>query len=218
MRQVTEGYVEVHGQQLIGDDQVSRRGARTVRRVIDAGVSHIPEDRTHVGTAPNLSVTDNVIMKEYRQPPIAQGWSVDLVAARDHAQSLRQEYEIMVPSVETPARLLSGGNLQRLILAREISSEPRLMIAMQPTRGLDVGAIESVQRLLLRQREEGAGILLVSEELDELITLSDRIYVIYEGEIMGEMAEPDREMLGLMMTGSRLEEISQGAEGGVSHE
>jgi len=137
--------------------------------MINAGMSHIPEDRTHVGTAPNLSVTDNLILKAYRLPPIARGLGMDRERARERSRELRQEYEIMVPTLETPVRMLSGGNLQRLILAREISSKPRVMIAMQPTRGLDVGAIEGVHRLLLEQRDAGGAILLVSEELEELL-------------------------------------------------
>ena len=211
LRLPTAGSVTIHGEVLIGKGSKGHGGEKSIRKVIEAGVSHIPEDRTHVGTAPNLSVTDNVIMKAYRAPPISSGWSIDHSVAKDHAESLRESYEIMVPTVDTPARMLSGGNLQRLILAREISSEPRIMIAMQPTRGLDVGAIEGVQRMLLAQREAGAAILLVSEELDELISLSDRIYVIYEGQIMGEIQEGDPETIGLMMTGTRLEHI--GAEG-----
>ncbi len=207
LRPITEGKVVVHGQVLIEGNMSGQRRSRHVRQVIDAGVSHIPEDRTHVGTAPNLSITDNLIMKGYRQPPIARGWSIDSLSANTRAETLREDYDIIVPTIDTPARLLSGGNLQRLILAREISSEPKLMVAMQPTRGLDVGAIESVQHLLLQQRENGAAILLISEELEELISLSDRIYVIYEGEIMGEVTEADPETLGLMMTGTRQEDL-----------
>jgi simple sugar transport system ATP-binding protein len=207
LRPMIRGSVHVYGSALIGEGAQGDREIRRVRRVIDAGVSHIPEDRTHVGSAPNLSVTDNIIMKSYREPPISNRWSIDQVSARSRAETLRSSFDIMTPSVETPVRLLSGGNLQRLILAREISSTPQIMIAMQPTRGLDVGAIEGVQRLLLEQREKGAGILLVSEELDELIALSDRIYVIYEGQIMGEVRGEDADTIGLMMTGTRLEEI-----------
>ena len=103
--------------------------------------------------------------------------------------------------------MLSGGNLQKVILAREISKKPELLIAVQPTRGLDVGAIEGVQRLLLLQREAGSAVLLISEELEELLSLSDRIYVIYEGEIMGEVSDGDIDTIGLMMTGMRMEEI-----------
>jgi simple sugar transport system ATP-binding protein len=165
-------------------------------------VSHVPEDRTHVGSAPNLSITDNVIMKSYRQAPLANGWSLNYGLARKTAESLKDEYNILAPNVETQARLLSGGNLQRAILARELSAHPRLLVAMQPTRGLDVGAIEGVQRLILSQRETGAAILLSSEELEELFALSDHILVMYEGEIVGDMVEHDLEQIGLMMTGA----------------
>jgi ABC-type uncharacterized transport system ATPase subunit len=193
------------GRVLVGGKEVQNRSARVA---IDADVAHIPEDRTHVGSAPNLSVADNLIMKSYRLPPLAHGWAINRIAARQKAETLKEDYEIMVPDVhKTPARLLSGGNLQRMILAREISTEPTLMIAVQPTRGLDVGAIEGVRRLLLDQREAGAAILLISEELEELIALSDRIYVLYEGEVMGETREGDTEAIGLMMTGARQSEL-----------
>ena len=203
MRQVKSGKVVVH------DNDITNK---PVRRGIENGVSHIPEDRTHVGTAPNLSVTDNVIMKKYRKPPIGHGWMLNTIAAQSYATTLKDDYEIIVPSINTPVRMLSGGNLQRVILAREISSHPSLMVAVQPTRGLDVGAIEGVHRLLLAQREAGAGILLISEELEELLSLSDRVYVIYEGEIMGEVVNGELEKIGLMMTGTRLEEINNNLE------
>jgi simple sugar transport system ATP-binding protein len=134
---------------------------------------------------------------------------VSSTEAVKYATELKEAYDIVVPTIETSVRLLSGGNLQKVILAREISSEPKLMIAVQPTRGLDVGAIEGVQRLLLAQREAGAAILLISEELEELLTLSDRIYVIYEGEIMGQVLDGDLEEIGQMMTGTRLEQIER---------
>jgi len=184
---------------------------------IQRGVSHIPEDRTGVGTAPDLSVTDNVIMKQYRRPPIAQHGMLNMQVATKFANELKESYDIIAPNVETPVRLLSGGNLQRVILAREISGQPSLMVAVQPTRGLDVGAIEGVHRLLLSQRESGAAILLISEELEELLSLSDRVYVIYEGRIMGEVkigaggSSPEMiDTVGLMMTGTPLEQIRKG--------
>jgi simple sugar transport system ATP-binding protein len=154
-------------------------------------------------------------MKSYAQPPVARGWIVNQPVARRRASALKEEYDIVAPSVDTPARLLSGGNLQRLILAREISAQPKLLVAVQPTRGLDVGAIESVQRLLLAQREAGAAILLISEELDELFALSDRVAVIYEGEIVGELVEEDRETVGLMMTGQKREMAEGQSEKGA---
>ena len=192
------------GKVIVNDNDVTNT---PVKKGIRQGISLIPADRTLVGTAPNLSVTDNVIMKKYDQAPIGQGWTVNTLEAGKHASELKEAYDIVVPTIDTSVRLLSGGNLQKVILAREISSEPRLMIAVQPTRGLDVGAIEGVQKLLLAQRETGAAILLISEELDELISLSDRIYVIYEGEIMGEVDDGDIDKIGQMMMGTRLEQI-----------
>jgi simple sugar transport system ATP-binding protein len=208
LRPMTEGKIRLHGQDLAEGRPL--KGASKIRHLIDAGISHIPEDRTHVGTAPNLSITDNIIMKGYRQAPISRGWSINHYEAQHRTEGLREEYDIMVPSIETPARLLSGGNLQRVILAREISRKPKLTVAVQPTRGLDVGAIEGVQRLLLEQREAGAAVLLISEELEELLTLCDRIYVIYQGEIMGEVSQASANQIGRMMTGTPLAELERG--------
>jgi len=199
------------GKVLLNGDNLS---AHNTLFGIQHGMAYVPEDRNHVGSAPNLSVTDNVIMKKYRQPPISRAGLLDMNAASKLANELKEAYEIVVPNVTTPVRLLSGGNLQRVILAREISSLPNFMVAVQPTRGLDVGAIEGVHRLLMAQRETGAAVLLISEELEELLSLSDRVYVIYEGKTMGEIkvggAEPDEsliETIGMMMTGTPLEQI-----------
>jgi ABC-type uncharacterized transport system ATPase subunit len=200
LRECTQGRV------LLNGEEISNRSARIA---IQRGLAYVPEDRTHVGTAPNLSVTDNVIMKNYRQAPIAHGWAIDMSQANQFANDLKKAYDIAAPTVDTPVRLLSGGNLQRVILAREISGQPAIMIAVQPTRGLDVGAIEGVHSLLLAQREAGAAVLLISEELEELLALSDRVAVIYEGRIMGEVITEDLETVGLMMTGTPLEQIRQ---------
>ncbi len=214
MRQCT------HGQVLLNGDKVSNRNTLFG---IQHGMAYVPEDRTHVGSAPNLSVTDNVIMKNYRKPPISKNGFLDMKAAATLANELKLAYDIIVPNVSTPVRLLSGGNLQRVILAREISGLPTFMVAVQPTRGLDVGAIEGVHRLLLVQREAGAAVLLVSEELEELLSLCDRVYVIYEGKIMGEIiiqgeeqAEAQVDTIGQMMTGTPLEQIQK--EGNVTHD
>jgi simple sugar transport system ATP-binding protein len=179
-------------------------------------MAYVPEDRNHVGSAPNLSITDNIIMKKYRKPPILKNGLLDMKAAAKLANELKVAYDIIVPNVSTPVRLLSGGNLQRVILAREISGLPSFMVAVQPTRGLDVGAIEGVHRLLLTQREAGAAVLLVSEELEELLSLCDRVYVIYEGKIMGEIMikgegqdEALVDTIGQMMTGTPLDQIQK---------
>ncbi len=200
LRKCQQGRVLLHGQEISN---------HPVRKNVRGGLAYIPEDRTHVGTAPSLSITDNVIMKKYHQPPIGRGMTVDSRAAENFANQLKQTYDIIVPSVRTQVRLLSGGNLQRVILAREMSAMPKVMIAVQPTRGLDVGAIEGVHKYLLAEREAGAGVLLISEELEELIALCDRIYVIYNGQIMGEVSDADIDTLGLMMTGTPLEQIRQ---------
>jgi ABC-type uncharacterized transport system ATPase subunit len=196
LRRCTSGRVQVRGK------VVSNQPARIA---IEQGVGHIPEDRREVGSAPNLSITDNLILKAYRKAPIARGPSVDRSAAHKRAKELKAQYQIMAPSVDTAVRFLSGGNLQRVILAREISEGPGLMIAVQPTRGLDVGAIEGVQSLLLELRRAGTAVVLVSEELDEIVCLSDRVAVIYEGQIAGEIAgevcDVERDRIGLMMTG-----------------
>jgi len=174
------------------------------KNAINSGTAHIPEDRTGVGSAPNMDITNNLMMKNFDQEPISHGWRIDFTSAREHATTMKGKYDIQAPSIYTNASKLSGGNLQKVILAREISCCPSLIIAMQPTRGLDVGAIESIQKLLLEQRANGAAVLLISEELEELLELSDRVAVIYEGELVGLLpaAEADLNMMGLMMTGA----------------
>jgi len=175
------------------------------REVIRQRVGHVPGDRLGMGLVPNLAVSDNLILKSYRDPPLAKGPFLDRFSIRDFVARLIKAFHIATPTQETPVRLLSGGNLQRTILAREISIGPRLMVAVHPTRGLDIGATESVRNLLLEQRENGAAILLISEDLEELLALSDRIAVMYEGEIMGIVPAEgaDIEEIGLMMAGTK---------------
>lgn len=200
LRKCSHGAVTLNGEEICN---------RPAQYGIQRGLAYVPEDRTHEGSSPNLSVTDNVIMKKYRQQPISSGWLLNIPAATDFAQKLKDAYNIVAPTLNTPVRLLSGGNLQRVILAREISGAPSLLVAVQPTRGLDVGAIEGVHRLLLAQREAGSAILLISEELEELFALSDRIAVIYEGRLMGEIRDTDVETIGLMMIGTPLDQIKK---------
>ena len=195
------------GRVTIGGTEVANR---PVGVAIHEGVALVPEDRTGVGTSPNLSVADNLIMKRYHDAPIAHGWFVDDAAARAMAQGLKDEYAIAAPSIDTEARLLSGGNIQRLIFAREIDTGPRVMVAVHPTRGLDVGAIEAVHRVLLERRQAGTAILLISEDLDEILALADRIDVMYEGRIVGSfpVGEAEIETIGLLMTGGAATEAA----------
>ncbi len=208
LRKCTKGKI------LLNEVEITNHPAQYA---IQRGLAYVPEDRTHVGSSPNLSITDNVIMKNYRQEPISHGWLLDIPAAQHFATGLKEAYNIVVPTIETPVRLLSGGNLQRVILAREISGHPALLVAVQPTRGLDVGAIEGVHKLLLAQREAGAAILLISEELEELLSLSDRVAVIYEGRLMGEVHDPDMDTVGLMMTGTPFDQIPAQSAAGAQH-
>ncbi len=200
LAEVVTGLRSCTGDIRVGGTPVANRSTATVLR---QGVAHVPEDRTEVGSAPNLSLTDNLIMKRYRDAPVARGWLVDDDAARTFADDLRETYRIAAPSVETEVRLLSGGNLQRAILAREIETKPGLLVAVQPTRGLDVGAIESVHRLLIDLRSKGAAIVLISEELDEILALADRVEVMYEGRFVGSFPAAEAEIgrIGLLMTG-----------------
>ena len=200
LAEVVTGLRPCTGQISVRGEPVANRSAATA---IARGVAHVPEDRTGVGSAPNLSLTDNLIMKRYRDPPVARGWLLDDASARHLADGLRETYRIVAPTVDTEVRLLSGGNLQRAILAREIETKPGLLIAVQPTRGLDVGAIESVHRLLIEMRTSGTAILLISEELDEILALADRVEVMYEGRFVGSFPSSEAEIgrIGLLMTG-----------------
>jgi len=201
LAEVITGLRPCQGKILINNKDVANQSPKAA---IEQGTAHIPEDRTGVGTAPNLAITSNLIMKTYDRPPISEHWRIHYSAAQEFANNLKHEYGIQAPSIATQVNKLSGGNLQKVILAREISCEPRLIVAVQPTRGLDVGAIEGIQNLLLEQCDHNAAILLISEELDELLELSDRIAVMYEGELVGEFPaeEADLNTIGLMMTGA----------------
>jgi simple sugar transport system ATP-binding protein len=189
---------------LLGKERLGRG-----TKWLDLGerLAHVPEDRAAVGSMPGLSVAENLILKSFHRPPIASGWSINRVAVRRNAERLVEEYQISTPTVDTPVRMLSGGNLQKVILARETSGRPALMVAVHPTRGLDVGATEAVHKLLIQQRDAGAAILLISEDLDELMSLSDRLAVIFEGRIVGEMPAEGANIdtIGLMMAGTKVE-------------
>ena len=193
-RQATGGRV------MLGDRQVANLGAAGIRL---AGVSHIPEDRRGAGLVLNYSVADNLILGRQRTPLFAwDGIVLRIKAILDWAKKLIQEFDIRTPSMTTPARNLSGGNQQKVIVAREMATKPRVLLASQPTRGVDIGAIEFIHRRLVAERDGGAGILLVSAELDEVRSLSDRIAVMYEGKIVSfEPGDASEERLGLLMTG-----------------
>jgi len=183
----------------------------SARKIADLGVAHVPTERIHMGIVPSMSVRENLILKSYRSPDFCK-WSIlNEKAAYENACKAMKEYEISAPHDGTAAKNLSGGNIQRLILARELRGRPRFVVAAHPTYGLDVGATEQVRQVLLDQRDRGAAILLISEDLDEVMQLSDRILVIYEGQIMGIVPAEGAELgeIGLMMAGSHRQEVAQ---------
>lgn len=196
LRPTQGGTIQVDQQDLTNSTPATR---------IAAGVAYVPEDRSATGSAPNLSVADNLALKAYRAVRFGRGPFLNRRAIRQRATNLVADYAIATPTIDNPVRKLSGGNLQKVILAREISAEPTVLVAAYPTRGLDVGATENVRKLLLASRDRGVAILLLSEDLDELFALADRIVVLYEGQIVGEVdsATADRETIGLMMAGVR---------------
>jgi len=173
------------------------------RARIDLGLGCVPGERL-TGLVPTMSVADNLILKTYRRPPFANGLWLDPGAVAAHANRLIRDYAIVTPAPSTPLKLLSGGNIQRAILAREISGAPALLIAAHPTSGLDVGATETIWQLLLEQRARRTAVLLVSEDLEEVMRLSDRIAVMFEGQVMGLLpaAQANLEEIGLMMAGA----------------
>jgi ABC-type uncharacterized transport system ATPase subunit len=196
LRRPGGGAVRVAGRDVTG---------RSARAVLDAGLGHVPEDRHRRGLVLDFSLAENIALHDYAKAPDSRfGWLFPrrLVA---RAARLLKEFDVRGGGPHTRASALSGGNQQKVVLAREIGRDPRVLLAAQPTRGLDVGAIEFVHRRLVEERDDGRAILLVSLELDEVLALSDRILVIYEGEIVGEYA-PDvtEEQLGIAMTGGRI--------------
>jgi general nucleoside transport system ATP-binding protein len=194
MRPGTAGTVSVAGKRLRGGD---------AREAIRAGVAHVPEDRLHTGVAPSLSIASNVVLKSYRGNTVTTGPMLRLRAIREHAVKLISRYDVRGGGPDLPARQLSGGNLQKVVLAREFEGEPRVLVVASPTRGLDVSAIETVHGFLRDAATSGVGVLLISEDLDEIRALADRIAVMYEGAIVGELdaAGASVEELGLLMAG-----------------
>jgi general nucleoside transport system ATP-binding protein len=171
------------------------------------GVAHIPEDRIHMGTVPSMTVAENLGLRSYGHAPFANGFWREAAAYDTNATAKIAEYVVSTPGIHTPSRLLSGGNIQKVILARELSGDPKLILAVHPTYGLDIGATDQVHKTLLERTGRGAGVLLVSEDLEELMSLSDRIAVMYHGELRGpyDVANISREQIGLLMTGANLE-------------
>jgi len=184
--------------------------ARSPRTITEQGVAYIPEDRKGTGLVLGYSITDNMVLSSYYKPPFASGLTLNEQAIRDNAEKLIKTFDVRTPSADTRAGSLSGGNQQKIIVAREFTRDNKLLIAAQPTRGIDVGSIEFIHRSIIAQRDAGVAVLLVSAELDEVLSLADRIAVMYHGEIMATLpaAEATRERIGLLMAGVQQESAS----------
>jgi general nucleoside transport system ATP-binding protein len=197
LRQVMKGSITLNGNALT---------ALNAKGLFEAGVAHIPEDRNHMGVVPSMSVAENMVLRQYRYKPFTKAGLLDWNAVKNFAEKSIKEYEVSTPSKDTLTRLLSGGNVQKVILARELSGEPKLVVAAHPTYGLDVSATALTHELLFKQRERAAAVLLVSEDLDELFKLSDRIAVMFVGQVVAvvDTESANREEIGLMMAGSKV--------------
>ncbi|GIV82823.1 MAG: ABC transporter ATP-binding protein [Caldilinea sp.] len=195
LRPVSAGRIELCGRDVTGC---------APRDIIDAGLGHVPSDRYRTGLLRDFSVAENLALVTVDRPPFTRRGLLDMAAMRSRARQLVQAFDVRTPSVDVRVAALSGGNAQKVVLAREIAHGPRVLLVAQPTRGVDVGAIEYVHRELVRRRDEGMAILLISTELDEILALSDRIVVLYQGRIVGECPAEgvSVEALGLMMGGT----------------
>lgn len=195
LRDTKSGSVALAGNDVTG---------KTPRPIIEAGLAHIPEDRQKHGLVLSYSVADNMVLCNYYLPPFAKGMVLQQEAVDANARKLIEEYDVRTPSPFVPTSKLSGGNQQKVIVARELSRDVKLLIASQPTRGLDVGSIEYIHKEIIAMRDRGVAVLLISAELDEIMALSDRIAVMYRGQIVTtvDAKQASREELGLWMAGS----------------
>ncbi len=198
MRPVESGSITLNGRDITN---------QSPREVLDAGLGHIPEDRQRDGLVLSMSVADNLVLNSPRRAPFARRGTRNLAAVRENAERLVKDFDIRTTSILESAGSLSGGNQQKVIVARELSRDLSILVASQPTRGLDVGSIEYVHAQMVQHRNQGNAALIVSSELDEVLSLGDRIAVMYAGRISG-VVEPttSREAIGLLMTGSSEED------------
>ena len=197
LREATEGEFKLNGSELLN---------HSARDIKEAKVAHVPEDRHKHGLVLDYTIEDNLILGYHHRQPFAQGINFNFSELEDHAEELISEYDIRPRNKDALARSLSGGNQQKVIVAREFTQDPEFLIASQPTRGVDIGAIEFIHQRIINQRDKGKAVLVVSAELSEIMSLSDRIAVMYEGEIVDilPVEEATEEKLGLLMAGGQI--------------
>ena len=201
LRPRTAGRIEVDGEVLDRAD---------ARHPIRMGVAYVPQDRLGTGLAPDLSIAENLVLKRYRRPPVSRPPFLRSSVVDAEADVLMEQFDVRAPSSQTPTRRLSGGNVQKVLLAREMSGRPKVLVVSTPTQGLDIGAVATVHQLLLDAAAEGVGVLLVSEDLDEVLALADRVVVMYEGSVTGvvEAADATIASLGVLMGGGSSEDVA----------
>ncbi|MBP3967452.1 ABC transporter ATP-binding protein [Bacillus sp. WL1] len=194
LRKVESGSIAIKGKEITN---------WPVRRITEEGIGHIPEDRHKHGLVLDFSVRDNIVLQTYYKNPFSKKGILNFSKITEKAKALIEQFDVRTPGEHTLARALSGGNQQKAIIAREVDRNPDLLIAAQPTRGLDVGAIEFIHKKLIEQRDNGKAVLLLSLELDEILNVSDRVAVIYEGKIVAivDAKETNEQQLGLLMAG-----------------
>ena len=196
LRQPLSGLVEIAGADVTG---------KPPRAVREAGLAYVPEERMRDALIGEFTVAENLILAASADPAYARLGFLRSRAIRRHCRQLVAEFDVRTPGLDTPARNLSGGNIQKLLMARELSGSPKVLLVAQPTRGIDVSASAYIHRRLIGQRDVGTALLVISEDLDELMAISDRILVIYEGAVISEVdpRATSREAIGLMMAGGR---------------
>ncbi|UQX87814.1 ABC transporter ATP-binding protein [Jatrophihabitans telluris] len=198
------GRIELNGVDVVG---------RSVDEILDSGVGYVPEDRQHDGLVGPFTVAENLVLDLYDDAPFSKGLSLNLGRISDNARQRVEEFDIRTQGIDSPAGSLSGGNQQKLVIAREMSRPLKLFIASQPTRGVDVGAQEFIHKRIVAERDNATAVVLVSTELDEVLALADRIVVLYRGRIIGELPSgASRDAVGLMMAGVPAEQAEAEAE------
>ncbi|MCG8566253.1 MAG: ATP-binding cassette domain-containing protein, partial [Desulfobacterales bacterium] len=210
IRKIDSGRIQINGTEITN---------KSPREIYDHGVSHVPEERIRFGIAPGLYLYDNAILKQHHLKKFSRRYFLKYSQVKEHTKGLVDSFKVSTHSINNQIRNLSGGNIQKLILGREISETPQLLVASHPTYGLDVGATEFMREHLLTLRKQGTSVLLFSEDLEEIFELCDRVAVIFDGEFMGVLNTKEAKLddIGLMMAGSKRIETQPGKEEAGSH-
>jgi ABC-type uncharacterized transport system ATPase subunit len=202
LTRLTSGRVRIDGDDVTDE---------SIDEILARGVGYVPEDRSHDGLVGGFTIAENLVLDIFDQAPFAKGMNLDLKVIDDNAEHRVQEFDIRTSSIRANASTLSGGNQQKLVLARELSRPLRILVVAQPTRGVDVGSQEFVHRRIIEERDNGAAVVLISSELDEVLGLADRIAVMFRGRVIGEVpAGTSAEKIGLLMAGANVESTRDG--------